>query len=78
MKHKKPITTTKPKPIILTLQNSCKVRLHHETIIQILKKQDITEAYYNSLYLDQKIKLCKEHITVDDLYEHQISIVSGA
>ncbi len=77
MKHKKPITTTKPKPIVIKLQDTCRVRLEHELIIKILETKDITEAHYNSLYLEQKIKLCKEHITVDDLYEHHISKVFG-
>ncbi|MDX9744499.1 MAG: hypothetical protein RBT59_11810 [Arcobacteraceae bacterium] len=53
MKHKKLITTTKPKPIVIKLQDTCRVRLEHELIIKILETKDITEAHYNSLYLDQ-------------------------
>jgi hypothetical protein len=70
MKHKK--------TIVIKLQDTCRVRLKHEQIIKILKTKDIAEAHYNDLYLDQKIKLCKDHITVDDLAAHQINIVSGA
>jgi len=76
-KHKKTITTTKPKPIIIKLQDTCRIRLGHELIITILKTKDITEAHYNNLYLEQKIKLYKEHITVDDLYENNISQIFG-
>lgn len=67
----------KPKPIVITLQDACKVRLEHELIITILTTKGMTEDYYNGLYLDQKIRLCENHITVDDLYEHHISQIFG-
>jgi len=71
MKHKK---QTKPKPILIKLQGSCKVRLEHELIITILKEKGIDAYKYNKLYLDQKIKLCELHITIDDVTNHATKI----
>jgi phage gp16-like protein len=67
----------KEKPLIIKI-SGLRVRLDKGFILSVLTKKGIEESHYESKLLDQKIKLCKEHITVDDLAAHQINIVSGA
>ena len=69
--------TKKEKPLIVKI-SGLRVRLDKRFILSVLTKKGIEEAHYESRLLDQQIKLCKEHITVDDLAAHQINIVSGA
>lgn len=66
----------KEKPLIVEI-SGLKVRLEKKSILEILTKKGIEESHYESQLLDQQIKLCKEHITVDDLAAHQISIIYG-
>lgn len=66
----------KEKPLIVEI-SGLKVRLEKKFILEILTKKGFKESEYESKLLHQKIKLCKEHITIEDLAAYQINIIYG-
>jgi len=60
---------SKRKRLAIKINGGCKVFLEHELIVTILTKKLIitNEDTYNNLFLYERIELCKEHITDDDV-----------